>query len=177
MDPAQYYITTLTNAAQKLGPIILFIVIGYIVFIKLPFWFFVKVQKENRPKTDDKKLDPQLETKSSAEKLKHYQDLMEEKHKRREQQRQEEKIRQERKKDERERIKSASRPPQSASELFQLKEGEIITKKELKKRYHELLKQNHPDKFSSQSLDLKKVAEKKTKEINSAYQELIKKTS
>ncbi len=63
-----------------------------------------------------------------------------------------------------------SRPKDiSAEEIFQLRPGESFTKKDLKKKYHDLLKQNHPDKVAA---ELKKSAELKTKEINIAYVKL-----
>jgi hypothetical protein len=57
--------------------------------------------------------------------------------------------------------------------IFQLKESEVFTQEELKKRYRDLLKMNHPDKVASLSDEFKELAHLKTKEINDAYDLLI----
>ena len=52
MDIINYYIKTLTAAGGKLLPVGVFLLVGYFLFIKLPFYFMVKVNKENKPKED-----------------------------------------------------------------------------------------------------------------------------
>lgn len=176
MDVAQYYVTTLTNAATKIGPVLIFLVVGYFVFIKLPFMFMVKVNKDQKPKEEPKK-SPIPEIKTADEKIKltagNYEDRlkMAREEKERNQKRREEE------KPKKEAPKKASVKLSPAEELFEFNPGDSITKGELKKRYHELLRQNHPDKVASLGSDFKKLAEKKTKEINSAYDELKKKAS
>jgi DnaJ-domain-containing protein 1 len=216
MNVANYYVTTLTNAAEKIGPIVLFIVVGYLLFIKLPFYFAMRVHQENKPKEEEPKKSPSLDQKTYFESRpkidpnSHRQQMNQRKEedlakqKRKEQEREEEKHRQERKKAEREKAraqeelkskkkeeeskkrekqesKHKSTPPlqtsSNACEIFELKPDEIISKAELKKRYHELLRQNHPDKVAALGHDFKNLAEKKTKEINTAYEELKKKAS
>lgn len=209
MEVAQYYITTLTTAAKNLGPIVVGLVVGYIVFIKLPFLFALKVNKEHKPKQEaDPKKNPRLDTQapldnkikidsmSHQERLKSQEHEKSEKQKRKDKEREEERLRQEKKKEDREKARSdqekknqkqeeksqqqskVNSPPSSgAAEIFELKSGESLSKAELKKRYHELLRQNHPDKVATLGADFKKLAEKKTKDINSAYEELKKKAS
>lgn len=198
MDPATYYANTLINAAKNLGPIILFLVGGYIFFIKLPFLFMMKVNKDNKPKTEPtpapslEQRKPQdntikLDSMSHQERMKKKAQEIDEAIKKKEREREEERLRQEKKKAERDSAKAQEEaekkrkeaaknaPPLTpAARLFDFKLGEEITKKELKKRYHKLLRENHPDKVGE---DKKVLAEKKTKEINSAYEELEKKAS
>ena len=73
--------------------------------------------------------------------------------------------------------KKAAPKHSNAEEIFEIPEGQVLNKSELKKRYFELLKMNHPDKVASLGNDFKVLAEKKTKAINSAYDELKKKAS
>jgi len=207
MDAAQYYITTLSTAAGKIGPILLFLLIGYFVFIKLPFMFAMKVSKDHKPNPEQKK-NPQVDhgpshdQKVKIDSMPHEERINtrtqenSERHKKKEEEREEERLRQERKKEERERARAQEEKKNkkteeksqheqkpkapastSAAEIFELRPGEEISKSELKKRYHDLLRQNHPDKVASLGADFKKLAEKKTKEINSAYEELKKKAS
>jgi DnaJ-domain-containing protein 1 len=197
MEVAQYYVTTLTNAAQNIGPIVVGLVVGYFVFIKLPFLFALKVNKEHKPKQEqDSKKNSQIETMPHQERLKSQERENSEKQKSKDKEREEERLRQEKKKEERERArhdqekknqkkeeksknenKVSAPASSSAAEIFELKSGESLSKAELKKRYHELLRQNHPDKVATLGADFKKLAEKKTKDINSAYEELKKKAS
>jgi Pyruvate/2-oxoacid:ferredoxin oxidoreductase gamma subunit len=203
MDPATYYATTLTNAAKNLGPIILYLIAGYLIFIKLPFMLMMKVNKENKPKVEDDFKGPKLENKpgfkppqdtkikldsmSHTERMQQRAKEIDEQIKRKEKEREEERLRQEKKKAERDNAKAQEEaekkskeaaknapPLTAAAKVFDFKLGEEITKKELKKRYHKLLRENHPDKVAE---DKKTLAEKKTKEINSAYEELEKKAS
>lgn len=176
MDVAQYYVTTLTTAATKIGPVLIFLVVGYFVFIKLPFMFALKVNKDQKPKEDPKK-SPIPELKTGDEKIKlsasNYEDRLK--------MAREEKERNQKKREEEKPKQEAPKKPHlkltPAEELFEFNPGDAYTKNELKKRYHELLRQNHPDKVASLGSDFKKLAEKKTKEINSAYEELKKKAS
>ncbi len=198
MDPVQYYVTTLSHAAQKLGPIILFVALGYLVFIKLPFMMALKVNKENKPKSDEAdKLNPQVDLKTPPDtKIKIDSTSHQERQKKKDYEREQERIRQEKKKQERDKARAEDEKKQKKSEekskqdppkdspthspaavIFEFKPGETFTKTELKKRYHELLRQNHPDKVAALGSDFKTLAEKKTKDINSAYEELKKKAS
>ena len=210
MDVANYYVTTLSNAAAKIGPVVIFIVVGYFVFIKLPFMFVMKVNKDQKAKPEEDKKNPQVdlkthvETKIKLDSVPHYERMNSgtqedtERQKKKEQEREEERKRQQRKKEEREKSraetgkkdqnqkqkqeqKRQTKPTSSISSqafsIFDIKPDEMVSKSDLKKRYHELLRQNHPDKVAALGEDLKNLAEKKTKEINSAYEELKKKAS
>jgi len=137
MDVSEYYVNTLKNAAQNLAPILGFVLVGYFIFIKLPFLFFLKnMSKEKKkiiPEEPVKKELTQKELKNAR--------LM---------------------------------TRQRAELLFDLKPNEKISKDELKKRYHALLKMNHPDKVASLAPDFKNLAHQKTKDINDAYELLLK---
>jgi len=173
MDPAQYYITTLSKAASTMGPFILYAIGGYIIFIKLPFWLALKTHKENRSQNNEEKPSEKAPVSPQHEKVKL------EKPKSDKKDGPKEKINQENKKtdDKKSYSKKSSNKTLDAYEVFELRSDEKFTKSELKKKYYELLRQNHPDKVASLGSDLKKLAEKKTKDINSAYEELKKKAS
>lgn len=197
MDPAQYYATTLTNAAKNIGPVILYIIVGYLLFIKLPFMFMVRVNKDNKPKAEEepKPARPERQGHPAPEvkvKLSALPDHgAEERDLKKAKEREEEKLRQEKKRLEREQArmdeekkrKKAETPntPESplspAARLFKFTAGEEITQKELKKRYRDLLKQFHPDTVNTLGDEYRAIAERKTKEINTAYDELKKKAS
>lgn len=151
MEIGQYYLTTITNAFIKIGPVIGVIVIGYLIFVKLPFLFLLK-------NMDDQKKLAEEELKKKAP-IKEIPKL-------------EEKKRPE------EKAKSQTKPKVekisnlSAEAIFELTPGKSYSQEELKKKYLELLKMNHPDKVASLGSDFKTLAEKKTKEINSAYEKL-----
>jgi hypothetical protein len=196
MNPAEYYSQTLMKAAMNLGPWVLFAVVGYILFIKLPFWLALKVNRNEKrndiPISGSKeapKYRPQDFNTPKVDPLKEEQ---------RRQQKEEERQRQERKKVEREKAKAEEEKKKqykqwqkeekkareedsshttTAEEIFQLKPGEQLNKSQLKKRYHELLRQYHPDKVAALGAEFKDIAEKRTKQINSAYEELKKKAS
>ena len=81
MDPVQYYSTTLTNAAKNLGPWIVFAVIGYLFFMKLPFAVLLKGLQANKPKEEEEQK-PTIESKKVDDKFrldeKTYQERLEE---------------------------------------------------------------------------------------------------
>lgn len=161
MDVSQYYITTLTNAAKNLGPIVIFVIGGYFIFVKLPFLFLKKNLTDQK-----KKLFSQDQLPDATKKPYTVDDY----------------------KDFQRRIKILGPPPKqeqkkevpkkekisslSAEALFEFSPGQKITQDQLKKKYLQLLKQNHPDKVASLGEDFKILAEKKTKEINAAYEKL-----
>lgn len=152
MEIANYYITTLTNAGTKLGPLLILCVVGY--------FFFFKSSTSAKPRPEVKKnipieSNPEVvnQTKSKTDDFEY----------------------QERLKKARE--KKSTNRPSASEEIFELQSGQLLSKKELKKRYYDLLKMNHPDKVAALGGDFKKLAERKTKEINSAYEELKKKAS
>lgn len=182
MDVAQYYVTTLTNAARNLGPIMIALVVGYVVFIKLPL-MTVKSNKENKPEEKDPQKPATPEIKAQDEKLKlgaSNSNMDERLRMAREEKERNQKRREEERKSEQKKEappKRSAAKSDEAMELFDFKTGDVISKKELKKRYHQLLRQNHPDKVASLGADFKKLAEKKTKDINAAYEELKKKAS
>ena len=187
MDASQYYITTLTAAVKNLAPYAIFLVGGYLVFIKLPFMFFLKNLKEtkqefeqNQRLGDDSKKSYRLEDYEDFQRRMKLMNAPKEEPKKEEVKKEESKTRfQEKKKEEpkKEQPKAKPKPqPQSSSaeELFEFKPGQTFTQQELKKKYHDLLKMNHPDKVASMGPDFKKMAEMKTKDINSAYMKLKK---
>jgi DnaJ-domain-containing protein 1 len=193
MEP-NYYVTTLTNAAIKLGPPLLFIVCGYFIFIKLPFLFLKKNMSDQKKKLqeDNKDLQVVAEKKYTVDDYKEFQRKMKLmspeaekskvhalpqeplKHKRPEpktEQKAEQKTEQKKK----EEPKKYTQPPsqgQSPEEVLGFKTNESFTKSELKKHYFDKLKENHPDRVASMGEDFKKLAEKNTKEINKAYDKL-----
>lgn len=163
--------------------------------MKLPFSLLLKGLQENKPKEEEDKK-PVIDAKRVDDKFrlddKTYQERLEEARKEKERQKKlweeekQQKAKQEKKqekKQEQKQEKKTEEPkktpakPTLAEELFEINAGESLSKSELKKRYHELLKQNHPDKVAALGADFKKLAEKKTKDINSAYDELKKKAS
>jgi hypothetical protein len=161
MEAFNYYITTLSNAGTKLGPILLACVAAYFLFFRSSASSSKKVAPPAAV-APEKKDAPIIEIENH-----HEQD---------EEQRAEyqERLNKARAAREKERAKIKLTPSEI---LFDLKPGQILNKKVLKKRYYDLLKENHPDKVDSLGSDFKTLAEKKTKEINSAYEELKKKAS
>ena len=171
MDPSQYYMTTLSNAASKIGPLIAYAIVGYFIFIKLPFLIALRSQKENRIQNKDDTAPEKSAPSPFQEKIK-----VEKTFKKVKEETKQEKVEKEEKQEKTEQKKS-SHHKLNAFAIFDLNADEKFTKMQLKKKYYELLRQNHPDKVASLSSDLKKLAEKKTKDINTAYDELKKKAS
>jgi DnaJ like chaperone protein len=188
MDASQYYITTLTAAFKNLAPIAIFLLGGYIVFIKLPFLFFLKSMKDtkqdfeqNQRLGDDSKKSYKLEDYEDFQRRMKLMGPPKEEPKKEEPKKEEPKAKakaQEKKKEEpkKEQAKPKPKPQVSsfAEELFELKPGQTYSQQELKKKYYDLLKMNHPDKVASMGPDFKKMAEMKTKDINTAYMKLKK---
>ncbi|MBA2406035.1 MAG: J domain-containing protein [Bdellovibrionales bacterium] len=194
MEILNYYIKTLSTAGGKLLPVGVFLLVGYFLFIKLPFYFFKKVKDENKIVDENLglyKKDSAVEFKTQEkmkldqttyqERLNQAREEKERQQKRREQETKQESKqeskKQESKKQKPEEPKKAPPKAAPAEEIFEIPAGQTLNKSELKKRYFELLKQNHPDKVASLGNDFKVLAEKKTKAINSAYEELKKKAS
>jgi hypothetical protein len=169
MEILNYYIKTLSAAGGKLLPVGVFLLVGYFLFIKLPFYFMVKVNKDNKPKVD---ANPGVIT-PPEEKIKLEQNSYQERLSRAREEK--EKNKQHKKEEPPKKPKPAQ--TSSAEEIFEIPAGQVLNQKELKKRYFELLKQNHPDKVASLGNDFKVLSERKTKAINSAYEELKKKAS
>jgi DnaJ-domain-containing protein 1 len=195
MDVANYYITTLTNAFGNLLPIGGFLLLGYFLFLRLPLNVMVKIMKENRSDVTPVEISaesanegPELlgagraqaeaeeKEKLRREREQHERLKYQEARRARDQARQERthsKSKQDDNKSRKEEVKAEGVRKQSAEEaLFEMRAGQRFTKKELKQKYHELLKMNHPDKVASMGPDFKVMAEKKTKAINSAYEKL-----
>lgn len=166
MDYSQYVVKTLIAGAMKLGPIIVMIGLGYLVFIKLPFVFFrrgMKMAKEEKlpefPRIEPKIERPQPKVERRQEKP----------------QERREPPKQERRQEKTERPKPA--PEQKASlsspeEIFEFKPGQSFTMDELKKKHRELLKGCHPDRVAALDPEFKKLADRRSKEINAAYEKL-----
>lgn len=192
MEP-NYYVTTLMNAGMKLGPPLLFIVVGYFIFIKLPFLFLKKNMAEQKKKLQEENKDLALAqnastSASAAKTLPHQQNKTAvdkpklqalpsepQKQQKRPEPRAEQKTEQKTEQKKKEEPKKYTPPPQSGQspeEVLGFRPNESFTKGELKKRYFDKLKENHPDRVASMGEDFKKLAEKNTKEINKAYDKL-----
>lgn len=192
MDAGQYYITTLTNAALKLGPIVFYLLAGYFLFVKLPFLLYYKTLQKPKiqvnDKDDDFQNDLNFQKRMEEEQRKEFEERMKNLGSKKEEQKKEESKREERRKadqqqqqEKRRREEAKKKESAKKSEqiqatpeeiLFKLRPGQVFTTQELKKRYHKLLQENHPDKFRTDHQ--KEVAETKTKDINEAYQKLKK---
>lgn len=156
MDYSQYVVTTLTKGIGKLGPLVITLVIGYFLFIKLPFLFFrkgLKDSKENLPPGNFQKVEPPPKEKEK------------------------EKPREEKKKEPPKKKEEPRAHVPTDEEIFGYKPGDKFTQDDLKKRYRELLKGTHPDKVAALDPDFKKLADKKTKDINTAYEKLKSKAT
>lgn len=175
MDASQYYITTLTNAASKIGPVIGYAIVAYFVFIKLPFLLALKSHKDNKTQKDDDVVPEKTTSPAFQEQVKFEKKTEQIKEDPKEKPKQEKQKKEEKKKKTFE--KKESSVESNAYNIFSLNTDQKFTKSELKKRYYDLLRQNHPDKVASLGPEFKKLAEKKTKDINSAYDELKKKAS
>ncbi len=189
MDPANYYLTTLTTAVKNLAPIAVFLVGGYLLFIKGPFLLLRRSMREQKEKLAHGGTEVAPSEKSIGEKSWGTpQKGPSEKST--------EKIaapktgskpgpkpdpsREKRQESTREERRGPSRPEAQArapEDVFELPSNAALSAAELKKRYFELLKQNHPDRVASMGPEFKKLAEKNTKEINRAYEALRKKAS
>lgn len=181
MSYDQYLVTTFIKAGEKIIPVVVSLAVGYVLFIKLPFWFFRRtlqdVRREqlgdNLPKFPEEPKVLKLEEKirRDAEELKKEQQKKEsfkKEHTKKEQKTQE--------KREPPKRPAPERGP-SPESVFELLPGQNFSQAELKSRYRELLKQSHPDRVASMGPEFRKLAEKKTKEINDAYEKLKKKAS
>lgn len=194
MEYGQYLATTMLKAGTKIVPVVVSIVIGYFVFIKLPFWFFRNTMRDARrpdplqpdfPKFPEEPKVMRLEEKikRDAEELKREQLKFQQQNKKEQpnERRKETRKEEPRKEKQEERREIPKRPAAdlgpSPESVFELLPGQKLSSSELKSRYHELLKQSHPDRVASMGPDFKKLAEKKTKEINEAYARLKKKAS
>jgi hypothetical protein len=172
MNPVDYYLTVSVNAFRNILPLVVFLVGGYFIFFKLPFFLLRKnlqneknkLSEENNKVESPKKIDSNSKAKSQIRiKI----------------------IKSERSQEKRasssseENVKNQKnqKKNQTPEEVFNLKPHETITQAELKKRYFELLKKNHPDRVASMGEDFKKLAEKNTKDINEAYEKLRIKAS
>ena len=177
----QYFVKTMIAAVMKLGPIVLFALGGYLLFIKLPFLFLKKSMQDQKQKLQEENKGLSLvqeKTVASATPVKKPQ----EKPLRQElpppQAKQEKKQEQKRTEEKKEQPKRPeAKPSLSDEEILGFKPGQSFTQSELKKRYVELIRQNHPDKVATRGPDFKKLAEKNTKEINQAFEKLKKKAS
>jgi hypothetical protein len=163
---AQYYVTTLTNAFTKLGPLFLFLIGGYFVFIKLPFLFLKKSMNDQKRKLEETEAPVAIKIEAAKKP-----ETLRIPSAKKEGPKKEEPKKEEIKK------KAPPTPDKTPEEILGFKKGAIIPKGELKSRYFELLKQNHPDRVASMGEDFQKLADKNTKDINKAYDLLKKKAS
>ncbi len=191
MEP-NYYVNTIINSAKTLGPIAIFLIGGYLIFIKMPFLFLKKSMDTQKKKLQEENKGLEVvQEKYSVEDYKEFQRKMKLMNAKSEvpklkaldtepkkEERRKEEPRKERKQESRQEQKRPEQKPQAApaaqtpEEILGFKPNESITKAELKKRYFDLLKQNHPDRVASMGTDFKTLAEKNTKEINRAYDKL-----
>ena len=191
MEP-NYYVTTLTNAAIKLGPPLLFIVCGYFIFIKLPFLFLKKNMADQKKKLQEENKGLALveEKKYTVKDYEEFQRKIKQMNGQKEPEKvkvhalpEQKKVEQktEQKKTEQKKQEPPKKPAapqeQAPEVVLGFKPNESFTKSELKKRYFEKLKENHPDRVASMGEDFKKLAEKNTKEINKAYDKLKNKAA
>lgn len=181
----EYVAKTFMVAGTKIIPVVVSLVVGYFVFIKLPFLFFRQTLKDvrkmhpeedNLPKFPEEAKVMRLEDKirRDAEELKKEQQKKEPPKQKKEEKKKEEPKKEYKKEPPKRPVADVGPTPES---VFEIKSGEKLTPAELKSRYHELLKQSHPDRVASMGPDFKKLAEIKTKEINEAYSKLKKKAS
>ncbi len=194
MDYGQYVMVTMMKAGTKIVPFVVSIVVGYFVFIKLPFWFFRSTMRDARkadPEFDLPKFPEEAKVMRLEEKIKRDAEEMKKEQQRFQQQNKSQKKEEPKKEYKKEEPKKEEKkeqkqePPKrpaadlgpSPESVFELLPGQKLSASELKSRYHELLKQSHPDRVASMGPDFKKLAEKKTKELNDAYQKLKKKAS
>ncbi len=200
MDYPTYLATTMMKAGTKIVPFVVSIVVGYFVFIKLPFWFFRNTMRDARrqdplqpdfPKFPEEPKFMRLEEKikRDAEELKREQNKFQQQNRsqkkeepKKEYKKEEPKKEEQKKEEKREERREIPKRPAAEvgvtpESVFELLPGQKLSPSELKSRYHELLKQSHPDRVASMGPDFKKLAEKKTKEINEAYARLKKKAS
>ena len=153
MDYTAYIVKTLSVSMGKIIPLLVTIGLGYVIFFKLPFFFFRKslaAAKQELPVEPVKVIDEKPKAQAQARpqpKQQHQQHQAPPK-------------------------KPTPAPGFNAEAVFDLKPGETITKGELKKRYYELLKGCHPDKVAALDPEFKKLADKRTKDINMAYEKL-----
>jgi hypothetical protein len=75
MDPANYYITTITSAFLKLAPILAFLIGGYLVFIKLPFLFLRKSMDHQKKKLQEENKDLQVSPEKKAYSVEDYKEF------------------------------------------------------------------------------------------------------
>lgn len=189
MDYGEYVMTTMMKAGTKIVPFVVSVVVGYFVFIKLPFWFFRSTLRDARkadPEFDLPQFPEEPKVMRLEEKIKRDAEELNREHQKFQQQNRKTNSKKEQPKKEEPKREEPKREPakrpateagQSPEALFELLPGQKFTPSELKSRYHELLKQSHPDRVASMGPDFKKLAEKKTKEINDAYSKLKKKAS
>ncbi len=174
MDYPVYVAKTLTIALTKIGPVVGFIVMGYFIFIKLPFLIFRNSLKSSRefeptqvqhnPQEFQRFMNSQARLESAQKEVPKQDTRQEKKEEKKEEPKQEKK-----------KASPKQEKPQGISpeeNVFQFQAGQRFTQQELKRRYRDLLKQNHPDKVAGLSDEFKNLAEKKTKELNAAYSKL-----
>jgi hypothetical protein len=197
MEP-NYYVNTIINSAKTLGPIAIFLIGGYLIFIKMPFLFLKKSMDTQKKKLQEENKGLEIaEQKYSVEDYKEFQRKMklmnsrtevpklkaldtsdskkeEPRAERRQAPRPETKQAEAKSEQKKEEVKkpAPAAAGQTPEQILGLKPNESFTKEELKKKYFDLLKQNHPDRVASMGEDFKKLAEKNTKEINRAYDKL-----
>ncbi len=178
---ADYAAKTLMIGGSKVLVIGVTVLVGYLLFIKLPFWFFRQtlkdVRKEAEAAPELPKVTSQEKVLSLEEKIRRDNEELKKEQKKKEQ-------KTEQKKEQKKEEPKREPPKRPVSELhpspeavFELRPGEKLSSGELKSRYHDLLKQSHPDRVASMGPEFKKLAEKKTKEINDAYAKLKRKAS
>lgn len=160
---------------MNIGPIFGFIFVGYFIFFKLPFLFFLKNMKKNKENFKSEMNAPEIKDEKYS--VKDYEKFLQNKKKIESISYNRHESNNEKKQKDRPKNESSQSTNLSAEILFGISPGERFSKDDLKKRYRELLKMNHPDRVATLSEEFKELADKKTKQINSAYEKLLKKAS
>ena len=176
MDPIEYYTTTIIRAFKNLAPLVSFILLGYFIFIKLPFLVLKKSLSDQKRKFESEE---KLQKPEDRYTLENYQNFKQRPRLMNTAQNEERRGSSNKKEEKREERKAAGPKikTKSPEEVFEMRPGEILSEKELKRRYFELLKQNHPDRVATMGAEFKSLAERNTKEINEAYEVLKRKAS
>jgi hypothetical protein len=187
MDPIEYYTTTILTDFKTMAPLLAFLVGGYLIFIKGPFFLLRKSIKEQKTKLENEDANQDKKDKYSVEDYLEFQrklklmnaqgpqekgeNVLGSSQKNKESQKADQKKTQQHESQDKKSDQKKGQPKkphtsatgsQTPEDIFSFKSDEKFTQLELKKRYFQLLKENHPDRVASMGPDFKKLAEKNT---------------